>query len=153
MIKKVIVDICILALFALVPATLLFPGCGKKANPEPPSGSRPPKVIDLAYTISENTVRLSWSIPETSDAAKSQAIGFLIFRSKQPSAESDCLNCPIHFLKIGDALVRDGSPGSAEPSVVFTQTLEPGYRYMYKVKAYDDDGTVGNDSNLVEFTY
>ena len=151
--KRVIVNLCFLALLTLVPAILLFSGCGNKANPEPPSGNRPPKVIDLAYSISENTIKLSWTIPKTSNATKSQAIGFLIYRSKQTSAESDCLNCPIHFLKIGDVLVRDGAPGSTEPSVVFTQTVEPGYRYLYKVKAYDGDGVTGNDSNLVDFTY
>jgi len=151
--KRAIVNIGILALLTLVPAILLFSGCGNKANPEPPSGNRPPKVIDLAYSISENTIKLSWTIPKTSDATKSQAIGFLIYGSKQTSAESDCLNCPIHFLKIGDVLVRDGAPGSTEPSVVFTQTVEPGYRYLYKVKAYDGDGVTGNDSNLVDFTY
>jgi hypothetical protein len=151
--KPTNVSLYILALLALVPATLLFFGCGKKANPEPPSGDKPPKVMDLAYSINANTIKLSWTIPKTSDAAKSQAIGFLIYRAKQTSAESDCLNCPIHFLKIGDVLVRDGAPGSTEPSVVFSQTVEPGYRYLYKVKAYDGDGVTGNDSNLVDFSY
>jgi hypothetical protein len=107
----------------------------------------------LAYSISENTIKLSWTIPKTSNAAKSQAIGFLIYRSQQTSAESDCPNCPIRFLKIGDVLVRDGAPGSTGPPVVFAQTIEPGFRYIYKVKAYDGDGETGNDSNLVDFTY
>ena len=134
-------------------SALMLSGCGKKDLPQPPRGSKPPKVMDLAYSISENTIKLSWTIPQTNDKAKSQPTGFLIYRSKKTSAESDCPNCPIHFLKIGDVLVRDAVAGVKGPSVVFAQTIESGYRYIYKVKAYDGDGVTGKDSNLIDFTY
>jgi len=159
--KRVIANVCILVLLTLVSATLMtstfmLSGCGRKAPPKPPSGNkppRPPEVIDLAYSISENTIKLSWTIPKTGDKAKSSVTGFLIYQSKQSSVEADCPNCPIHFLKIGDVLVRGDVSGRPEPSVVFSQTIEPGYRYIYKVKAYDDDGVAGKDSNLIDFTY
>ena len=156
--KRAIAKVCHLALLTLVSVTwmasaCMLSGCGKKALPEPPSGNRPPKVIDLAYSISENTIKLSWTIPKTSDNAKSPATGFLIYRSKQSSVEADCPNCPIHFLKIGVVLVRGGGSGKPESSVIFTQAIEPDYRYVYKVKAYDDNGVVGKDSNLIDFTY
>jgi hypothetical protein len=156
--KRSIANVCHLALLTLVSATwmasaCMLSGCGKKAPPEPPSGSRPPKVIDLAYSIRENTVKLSWTIPKTSDKAKSPATGFLIYGSKQSSIEADCPNCPIRFLEIGDVLVRGEVSGKPEPSVTFVQALEPGYRYIYKVKAYDDNGVAGKDSNLIDFTY
>lgn len=156
--KRAIVNVCILAMLTLVSATwmastCMLSGCGKKAPPKPPSGNRPPKVTDLGYSISENTIKLSWTIPEIGDKAKSPATGFLIYRSKQSSVEADCPNCPIHFLKIGDVLVRGGVSGRPEPSVVFAQAIEPGYRYIYKVKAYDGDGVVGRDSNLIDFMY
>jgi hypothetical protein len=156
--KRAITNICIPALLILFSATwmastfILF-GCGNKAMPEPPSGNRPPKVIDLGYSISENTIKLSWTIPKTSDKAKSPVSGFLIYRSKQSSVRADCPNCPIYFLKIGDVLVRGGVSGRPETSVVFAQAIEPGYRYIYKVRAYDDDGAAGKDSNLIEFMY
>jgi hypothetical protein len=145
-------------MIALISATwvvsaLMISGCGKKAPPEPPSGNRPPKVSDLAYSISENTIKLSWTIPQTSDKAKSRVTGFLIYHSKQTSIESDCPNCPIYFTKIGDVLVRDKVTGANGPSVEFAQTIEPGYRYLYKVKAYDRDGVTGKDSNLIDFVY
>lgn len=156
--KRTIMNASILAMLSLLSAiwlasALTLSGCGKKALPEPPSGSRPPKVIDLAYSINENTIKLSWTIPQTSDKAKSKATGFFIYRSKQTSVESDCPNCPIYFLKIGDVLVRDSVSGGNQPSVVFAQTIEPGYQYLYKVKAYDGDGVTGKDSNLIDFTY
>ena len=156
--KRTIVNGCIPALLTLVSATLMasafmLSGCGNKAMPEPPSGNRPPKVVDLGYSINENAIKLSWTIPKTSDKAKSPVTGFLIYRSKQSSVEADCPNCPIYFLKIGDVLVRGGVSGRPESASVFAQAIEPGYRYIYKVKAYDDDGVAGKDSNLIDFTY
>ena len=156
--NRTILNSCIPVMLVLISATwvalaLMISGCGKKAPPKPPSGNRPPKVSDLAYSISESTIKLSWTVPQTSDKAKSQVIGFLIYRSKQTSIESDCPNCPIYFAKIGDVLVRDTVSGENEPSLVFVQTIEPGYRYLYKVKAYDRDGATGKDSNLIDFIY
>jgi hypothetical protein len=79
--------------------------------------------------------------------------GILIYRAKQSAVDAAGAHCPIYFLQIGDALVRGGVSENPEPSVVFTQTIETGYRYIYKVKAYDDDGVAGKDSNLIDFTY
>ena len=154
--KRAISNVCILSLLTLVSVAwmasiFMLSGCGKKAPPVPPSGNRPPKVTDLGYSISENTIKLSWTIPKTGDKAKSPATGFLIYRSKQSSVEADCPNCPIYFLKTGDVLIRDRVSERPELSVVFA--IEPGYRYIYKVKAYDDDGVAGKDSNLIDFTY
>jgi hypothetical protein len=156
--KRAIANVGILALLTLVSitwmtSTFMLSGCGRKGSPKPPSGNRPPAVIDLDYSIRENTIKLSWTIPKTSDKAKSSATGFLIYRAKQSSVEADCPNCPIHFLKIGDVLVRGDASGRPEPPVVFSQTIEPGYRYIYKVKAYNDDDVAGEDSNLIDFTY
>ena len=156
--QKAIEKRCILILPALVYAMLIISasmlsGCGRKAPPKPPRAGRPPQVVDLGYSISENTIRLGWTIPKTSDEAKTPVTGFLIYRSKQSSVKADCPNCPIYFLKIGDVLVRGGVSGRPESSVVFAQAIEPGYRYIYKVTAYDGDGVVGKDSNLIDFTY
>ena len=154
--KTVIANGCMIALLTLVSATwmtsaFMLSGCGRKAMPEPPSGNRPPKVLDLGYSISEDTIKLSWTIPGTSDKAKSPVTGFLIYRSKQSAVEADCPNCPIYFLKTGNVLIRDRVSEGPELSVAFA--IEPGYRYIYKVKAYDADGVAGKDSNLIDFTY
>ncbi len=156
--QRATVNRCMLILPALTYATLIISasmlfGCGRKAPPKPPRKSRPPQVIDLGYRISENSVKLSWTIPETSDKDESPATGFLIYRSKQSVSEADCANCPITFAKIEDVPIRGGVSGRPESSVVFAQTIESGYRYIYKIKAYDDDGVAGKDSNLIDFTY
>lgn len=142
-----------LACATLMTIACMLSGCGKKNMPKPPKGNRPPQVSDLGYTITENSIKLSWTIPNTSNKAKSPASGFLIYRSKQSASEKNCTNCPMTFLKIGDVPVRSGVAGKPEPSLIFVQTIEPGYRYAYKVKAYDDDGVVGQDSNLIDFTH
>ncbi|MGD8296824.1 MAG: hypothetical protein PVI94_00235 [Desulfobacterales bacterium] len=149
---------CILILPALACVTLIIfasmlSGCGRKAPPKPPRESSPPQVKDLGYSISEDSVELSWTIPETGDKYESPATGFLIYRSKQSVSEENCANCPITFTKIENVPVRGGISGRPESSVVFAETIEPGYRYIYKIKAYDDDGVAGKDSNLIDFTY
>ncbi len=146
--------VIILAAISWMTAALMLSGCGRKAPPEPPSGNRPPKVIDLGYSISNNTIKLSWTIPKPDDKAKSPVTGFLIYGSKQSSVEAECPNCPIRFKEIGDVSVRGAVPGQPEPpSVDFTHIIEPGYRYIYKVRAYDDDGVTGRGSNFVDFTF
>jgi hypothetical protein len=127
-------------------------GCGKKGPPEPPSGNKPPRVRDLGYGISGNTIKLSWTIPPTTEKAKSPVAGFLIYRFQQPASEKECPNCPIIFTQVGDLPARGaGQPGAAP--LVFTQTIESGYRYIYKVKVYDDEGIPGRDSNFVQFRF
>jgi hypothetical protein len=135
-------------------AAITMGGCGKKGPPEPPSGNRPPAVVNLAYSITGTTIKLSWTIPQTTDKAKSPVAGFLIFRYQQPAHERECPNCPVIFKQVGDVPTRragSGQPGLAP--LVFSQTIAPGYRYIYKVKAYDDEGIASRDSNFVQFIF
>ncbi len=129
---------------------IIIGGCGKKGPPEPPSGNKPPPVRDLRYSITENTIKLSWTIPQTTEKAKTPVAGFLIYRYQQSSHERECNNCPVIFKEVGDVPAR-GQPGVA--SLVYTQTIELGYRYIYKVKAYDNGGVGGKDSNFVQFLF
>jgi len=144
----------VLAALIWMTSTAVVGGCGKKGPPQPPSGSRPPRVSDLNYAISENTIKLSWTVPQPDEKAKFPVSGFLIFQSKQPAYKRDCPNCPVIFTQIGDVPVRGGAAGRTErPSVVFIETIEKGYRYIFKVKAYSDEGAGGADSNFVEFLF
>ncbi len=149
-----ILGVIILAVIIWTISTAMLGGCGRKAPPEPPIGSRPPKVKDLGYSINNNTIKLSWKIPKTDDKAKSRPAGFLIYRSKQTPLDADCPNCPIRFKQVGEVPVRDAGAGQLEQlMVVFTQTIEPGYFYIYKVRAFDADEIVGIDSDRIEFTF
>jgi predicted small lipoprotein YifL len=133
-------------------AMMMIGSCGKKGPPEPPSGNKPPQVRDLAYSITENTIKLSWTVPQTTAKAKNEVSGFLIYQYQQPTIERECPNCPVTFRQIGDVPARSAGQASLRP-MIFTQTIERGYRYIYKVKAYDDRGIGSRDSNLVEFMF
>ena len=129
-------------------------GCGKKGPPEPPTGSSPPYVGDLAYGISANTAQLTWSVPPVNPDARLPVTGFLIYRSQLPLLEQACPNCPNLFKIIGDVPVRDSGPGKDEkPVITFTDTIEAGYRYTYKVYGYSKDGIRSKTSNVVEFNF
>ena len=104
--------------------------------------------MDLAYSVTENTIKLSWTIPQTTARAKNEVSGFLIYKYQQPAIERECPNCPIIFNKIGDVPAQ----ASLQP-MIFTDTIEQGYRYIYMVKGYDDRGIGSRDSNLIEFMF
>lgn len=147
-------NISALTVMLCLAATIIMGGCGAKGPPEPPSGDRPPQVSDLKYSISENILKLSWTVPKTNENAKTPVTGFLIFRFQQPLFERECPNCPKIFKQVGEVPTRRAGSGQAGLApVVFTQTLEHGYRYLYKVKAYGDGDTVSSDSNFVQFIY
>lgn len=128
--------------------------CGKKGPPEPPTGSRPPSVQDLSYGISQNTIKLSWSVPQPDPTALLPITGFLIYRSQQPVLEKACPSCPRLFKIIGDVPVRGPGAGqSGQLPITFTETIEPDYRYTYKVHGYSADGIRSKSSNFIEFTH
>ncbi len=149
--KTIALNATALALSIAIAAAGLLAGCGRKAPPEPPQGTRPAKVNDLSYSMSGNTIKLSWTVPRGDEKKTLPISGFLVYRSMQNVIEKECPNCPLRFVEVGDVPVP-AAGGGATP-VVFVQTIEPGYRYVYKVVAYTDEGRRGRDSNQVDFEY
>ena len=143
-----------LAVLSILVTVGMIWGCGKKGPPVPPTGSRTPSVKDLAYEISRNTLKLSWTIPQPDETAQLPVTGFLIYRSQQPDLEAACPNCPILYKNIGDVPAKGpGSGQSGKIPITFTQTIESGYRYIYKVHGYSTDGIRSKTSNLVQFNF
>ena len=143
-----------LAVLSILVTVSMIWGCGKKGPPVPPTGSRTPSVKDLAYEISQNTLKLSWTIPQPDETAQLPVTGFLIYRSQQPDLEAACPNCPILYKNIGDVPAKGpGSGQSGKIPITFTQTIESGYRYIYKVHGYSTDGIRSKTSNLVQFNF
>ncbi|MBU4101831.1 MAG: hypothetical protein KKH20_10745 [Proteobacteria bacterium] len=141
--RSIIVQILIIVAFSV-----FLSGCGKKVPPKPPGQEEPPIVDDLSYSLDGDRLKLTWTSPEVKRKVKSGLGGFYVFRSKKLVSESDCENCPVIFKRVADILFQD-----TEDSIKYAEAIEKGYRYIYKVVVYTNNGVTGRDSNLVDFTY
>jgi hypothetical protein len=141
-------------LFTLAGTSLLWFGCGKKGPPRPPPQMLPAAVKDLSYRIDHDMVELKWTVAGQNDHSASYPAAVKLFRFKHSAAESSCEKCPIRFSEIADLPVQlEGSGQSESSTMTFTEALERGYRYIYKVVVYNRDGLGGKDSNTVEFSF
>ena len=138
---------CAAILVSVFLAGMLF-GCGRKLPPSPPQQYMPPVVADLAFRLEENRVTLSWTVPQPLDKDQPAPAGFRIFRARQLSSEADCSSCKLDFRQTGDVTSKGKKPGSP---LHFSETLLSGYKYVYKVVAYDAKGFDGKDSKSIEF--
>ncbi|UCE52119.1 MAG: hypothetical protein JSV31_23100 [Desulfobacterales bacterium] len=136
-------------LFIMVVYVWLF-GCGAKDLPVPPRREKPPAVKDLSYRIEDHNLALAWTIPKKDKRRQSNLAGFKVYAAKVPLSESDCKNCPLRFIEVGDIPI----PKKREQEqITFFQTLESGYRYVFMIRGYSDDGMVSVDSNYVDFVH
>lgn len=138
----------------LAGTSFLWLGCGKKGAPRPPRQHLPAAVEDLSYRIDNDRVELEWTVAGTNDHSTSSPAGVKLFRFKQSAAESSCEKCPMRFSEIADLPVQLKRSGPSESSTMsFTEVLERGYRYVYKVIVYNRDGLGSKDSNTIEFAF
>jgi hypothetical protein len=128
-------------------------GCGFKGPPVPPRWEPPPKVNDLSYNIEGSNLKLSWSLPASASKRTSPIDGFRVYRSQISISEPHCEKCPLTFSAVGNVsnAVKQGANAKAQ-AITFDQILEGGYRYVYMVRAYSDNGMVSKDSNTVKFS-
>jgi hypothetical protein len=138
----------------LVGMSFLWGGCGKKGPPRPPQRQSPPAVRDLSYAVDNQIVELRWTVQGADGRSASAPVGYKVFRSKLSAEESKCEKCPIRFAEIGDVPIQMKRSETSKPTRMrFTEVLEPGYRYIYKVIVYDEDGMGSKDSNTVKFDH
>jgi len=143
-----------IAMWGLSGLILVFSACGMKGPPKPPIKDEPPVVSDLSYVIEKESVQLSWTVPPKGGKRPSRLAGFKIFRFKQTFVEAECKTCPPQFEEIWDLPIVDKREGGApQDRMTFNDALESGYRYVYKVAVYLNDGVVGSDSNVVDFRF
>jgi hypothetical protein len=137
----------------LITFVLSLSVCGKKAPPIPPSQIQPPAVNDLSASIDGNTLKTTWTIPKEKGKVTPGLSGFIVYRSKRPLSESDCKNCPVLFKRVADIPIEVKASGRPEKgSMTYYETLEKGYRYIYKVIGYAK-GVTSSDSNYIDFIY
>ena len=147
--RSIFVQILIIVAFSI-----FLSGCGKKAPPKPPRQEKPPVVDDLSYSLDGDNLKLTWTIPEVKRKVKSGLGGFYVFRSKKSVSvsEPDCKNCLKIFKRVAD-ISLEVMGNSGKDSMKYAEVLEKGYRYIYKVVVYTTNGVMGEDSNVVDFTY
>jgi len=137
----------------LITFVLLVLGCGKKAPPVPPREKKPPAVNDLSTSIDGDTLKLTWAIPKEKGRIISDLSGFIVYRSKMLLSDSDCKVCPAPFKRVADIPIEaKGSKYMKKGNSTYTETLEKGYRYVYKVIVYRK-GITSSDSNYVNLIY
>lgn len=128
--KKYLVAGIILCLFAVSCGVKEWPSVPKQVLPEP---------VKLSIETSGNNVELSWTV---SSGSSVPVAGIRVFRASVPVFD-DCKNCPVIFSKVADI------PFTKE-TMTYSDKLEKGYRYKYKVICYTEKGVSGKDSNIVE---
>ncbi len=65
-------------------------------------------------------------------------------------SEPVCKKCPALFKRIADIPIEEKDINT---QITYKETLEKGYRYIYKVTVYADNGVTGKDSNYIDFIY
>ena len=141
-------------LLVLAGSSFLGIGCGKKAPPRPPRLLPPPAVQDLAFTVHDGMVELTWSVAATVDRSASSPVAVKVFRARLSVEEAGCENCPIRYIVSGDIPIQKKRSEKSEPiKMSYTEFVDPGYRYLFKVIVYDEAGNGGKDSNIVQFDH
>ncbi len=138
----------------LIVIIIVLCGCGRKALPVPPRHEPPPAVNDLSSSIEGDMLRLSWTVPEANKRIMSNLNGFVVYRSKKMVSGSECKKCPLLFKRIADVPVDVINQKDSKKNIMtYNETLEKGYRYIYKVTVYTNTGASGKDSNYIEFDH
>jgi predicted small lipoprotein YifL len=140
--EKLIRKAIFFAIFAALIVSLS--ACGKKGPPLPPSSSVPPEVAGLKITLEENLMTLTWRVAAHGEEADTLPAGFFVYRSRSSLSAPACENCPLRFEKAADIPVEN-----AQIRTTYTEFLEKGFRYVYKVSSYADSGSESELSEVV----
>ena len=126
-------------------------GCGKKAPPVPPKRPLPPVVQDLRHTIQGDWIELRWTLPAESDG---RAAEIQVLRATQSGEEIGCEGCPLRFRVAAEIPIHHKAFAKSAPrALYYTEKIDPGYRYTYKVIVLDEYGIRSKDSNIIKFDH
>jgi hypothetical protein len=124
--------------------------CGRKAPPLPAEAVEPPVVENLKGGQENGKLRLAWPMPEK---VKAEALaGFYVYRAKDKLTDLPCSQCPDRFDKVAD-IPFDSVSLVLEKHVAYTEILEQGYRYRYRVTGYSAYGDEGPPSGVITIDY
>jgi hypothetical protein len=147
--RRILPALDLLLLFSLV-----FWGCGKKANPVAPESTMPAAVADLRAWPREGAVFLGWSLPtrNTDGSALRDLLGFRVFRQSRPLTPSSCPDCPLDFQVVAEIDVEYPRGAQVEGGRVLwpDTSVKPQQEYTYLVLAYNSYKSPSPESNRVK---
>jgi hypothetical protein len=126
--------------------------CGVKKSPTPPAMNRPKPPGDFKAELSPEGVLLSCVVPERYENGEVikglEAVEF--FRAKVPK-ERACPSCPLRFIKVGEATLRESFMGpGARTMVGFVDREVSEGLYKYKAVARDERGARSRPTAALE---
>lgn len=83
---------------------------------------------------------LTWRVVSTEEESTAPPAGFFVYRSRL-DLSGDCRDCPPQFEKTAEIPVEN-----AQIRTTYTELLDEGFRYVYKVSSYTDSGLEGEAS-------
>mgnify|MGYP001818227980 CR=1 FL=1 len=136
-----------LIILMLLAAVVGFYGCGKKAPPVAPQEKPIPAVDDLQGHREGHRAVLAWHLPAEWGQQAVEHGGFRVYRHRRSLHAEACPACPLVFEPVGTI------PFAGTTPLKFVETIEPGYRYIYKVVGLGPTAVESGSSNLVEIVY
>lgn len=115
----------------------LVAACGVKAPPVAPAVEKPGIVQGLEHRVTGSELTLNWK------PALEYIDRYVIYRYMESMSQEPCEGCPVIFERVADI------PGS---SVTYGESLEVGYRYVYKVLARTASGLESERGMQVGFS-
>lgn len=129
---------------------MVLGGCGIKKSPRLPDVKAPKGVGNLRATIADVDILLEWTTAGFERKGDLAAKGFYVYRADEPVDLDFCEGCPIMFRRVG--LVKIYRELPPEEVLSYREPKRSGMRYIFKVVAFNDQGLLGADSNLVRLT-
>lgn len=123
---------------------LITAGCGKKAPPLPPivKGNKIASPANLKYTVSQDTIFLTWNHTIDNENARIEPDAFDVFAARMTFEA--CEGCPFKFELVQTVPVTDKT---------CTIPVEKGYRYYFRVQAVNEDDLRSDYSKTVQYEY
>ena len=120
----------------------------------PPKRPLPPVVQDLRHTIHGHVVELSWTLPASTGGSAAEPAEVKVLRAAQSGEEIGCEGCPLDFEIAAEIPIHAGVFEKSDSRTLrYTETIEPGYRYIYKIVVFDENGFGGKASRSVMFDH
>jgi len=127
---------------------IVLSSCGKKGPPVPQTFAESPVVTGLQIVLENNMATLQWPVPEWEESGEDFLAGFYVYRSQIALADSLCEDCPVRYKKTADIQINNNTSSGA-----YSEQLEVGYQYSFKISVYTDHGYEGEKSEAVMTDY